>query len=183
MNRTLTAILLVVPSLGLAACNVTVTGGPEPGITKDEARALKGVDENGDDICAAEGWYDDGVCDDFCVEEDALDCPVSNQCPDPNDPTVHYVSEPGDGDFCEVVDFACPSNQIMFGSDECGCGCIDLPPPGPTCGGFSGETCDPGFFCNYPIDATCGNADQTGTCEAIPQMCPSTTARCAAATA
>lgn len=38
--------------------------------TKEQARALSGMSDEGDDICSLEGWYDDGVCDDFCPEAD-----------------------------------------------------------------------------------------------------------------
>ena len=165
MNRFLTTILFALPALSLAACSNSVSG---PGVTKDEARALGGVDANGNDICATEGWYGDGVCDDFCVQPDTKDCPVTNPCPDATDPTVHYV---GDAAVCETADWACAPGQIPFGSAECGCGCIDLPPPGTTCGGLGGATCPAGSFCNTPIEAMCGAADQTGTCEVIPEAC------------
>lgn len=39
------------------------------------------------------------------------------------------------------------------------------------CGGLLGTACDKGEFCNYPPDAQCGAADQTGVCEAIPDAC------------
>ncbi|HTN86818.1 MAG TPA: Kazal-type serine protease inhibitor domain-containing protein, partial [Sorangium sp.] len=45
------------------------------------------------------------------------------------------------------------------------------PAPGQICGGLAGFACDPGFFCNYSLDAICGAADQTGTCEVIPEAC------------
>jgi len=40
------------------------------------------------------------------------------------------------------------------------------------CGGFGGFTCDDGEFCNYDLNATCGFADATGSCEPIPEVCP-----------
>lgn len=40
-----------------------------------------------------------------------------------------------------------------------------------TCGGLLGGGCAEGEFCNYPIDAMCGAADQTGVCEVIPEAC------------
>jgi hypothetical protein len=42
---------------------------------------------------------------------------------------------------------------------------------GDTCGGLTGASCPTGEFCNFPIEAQCGAADQTGTCETIPQAC------------
>lgn len=42
---------------------------------------------------------------------------------------------------------------------------------GDTCGGIAGLGCPAGEYCNYPIDALCGAADQTGTCTTIPSAC------------
>ncbi len=167
MKRILTAILLVVPSFAIVACGSTVGGGGV-GYTKDAARSLGGIDANGNDICAAEGWYDDGVCDDFCPTGDEVDCSAPNQCPSADDPAVHYVGDPA---TCITAIWACDANQTPFESDECGCGCIDVT-PGTSCGGLLGASCDAGFFCNFPIDAICGAADQTGTCAPIPDACP-----------
>lgn len=41
-----------------------------------------------------------------------------------------------------------------------------------SCGGLLGVPCAAGEFCNYPIDAMCGAADQPGICTAIPELCP-----------
>ena len=43
--------------------------------------------------------------------------------------------------------------------------------PGDTCGGLLGTECGDGEFCNFAPDARCGAADQTGSCEAIPDGC------------
>lgn len=40
--------------------------------------------------------------------------------------------------------------------------------PGTACGGLKGIACDKGFYCNFPPEASCGNADQSGTCTVIP---------------
>jgi hypothetical protein len=39
------------------------------------------------------------------------------------------------------------------------------------CGGLTGLMCPRGQYCNYPEDAQCGAADQTGTCEPRPSAC------------
>ena len=47
-------------------------------------------------------------------------------------------------------------------------------PPGPagaTCGGLAGLRCQDGLFCDYPLSAHCGAADQSGTCQPKPEMC------------
>lgn len=168
MKRLLSAILIAVPSLTLLACGSSVTGGGL-GFTKDEARAKGGVDAEGNDICAAEGWYNDGTCDDFCVQVDSLDCPVSDECPNPADPAVHYIGDPA---ACIAALWACSEGQTPFNSPECGCGCIDSVPPGPACGGLAGVGCEAGSFCNFPVEAQCGAGDQQGSCEPIPEACP-----------
>lgn len=44
-------------------------------------------------------------------------------------------------------------------------------PDGEACGGIQGLACAEGEFCNFAPDALCGAADQTGTCQTIPQAC------------
>lgn len=167
------AFLYAVLPLTLLACNSTVSGGDggDDGMTKDEARAIGGVDPEGRDVCASEGWYGDGECDDFCVETDRLDCGIPDQCPDPGDVTVHYVSEPGDYTMCLGVAFMCADGHVPFDSPDCGCGCIEVSDP-VACGGIEGLACEPGLFCNFTADAMCGAADQLGTCEPLPDACP-----------
>jgi hypothetical protein len=146
------------------ACQI---GPIQDGYTKDQAADVGGLDPDGNDICALEGWYDDGVCDGFCPVFDANDCPVPGQCPDPADPNVHYRAFPGDIACSQEIDF-CDEGQVMFNNADCGCGCIDLPP---TCGGIAGVTCDPGYFCSYELQDMCGAADQLGVCKPQPEVC------------
>ncbi len=164
ISRTSLPVLLLGAASLLAACSSNPSSG---GFTKEEAQELGGVDADGNDICALEGWYADDECDTFCVEPDP-DCPVSN-CPDPTSPTVHYV---GDPDQCQVIDFQCAENQVVFSSADCGCGCIDVEPPGAECGGFAGLTCAEGQFCEYPVGSFCGGADELGHCKDLPEACP-----------
>jgi hypothetical protein len=42
---------------------------------------------------------------------------------------------------------------------------------GNQCGGLRGVECAANMFCNFALDAACGAADQTGTCEPIPAIC------------
>lgn len=42
----------------------------------------------------------------------------------------------------------------------------------PTCGGFAGRTCAAGSYCEFSVAASCGRADQTGTCQQKPDVCP-----------
>lgn len=40
-----------------------------------------------------------------------------------------------------------------------------------TCGGITGATCGEGEYCSFAPEAQCGAGDQTGFCEAVPEIC------------
>lgn len=40
-----------------------------------------------------------------------------------------------------------------------------------TCGGLAGVSCPEGQYCNFPAEAQCGAADQTGSCAVRPEGC------------
>lgn len=44
-------------------------------------------------------------------------------------------------------------------------------PAGKACGGLLGTSCAAGLFCDFPLDAMCGAADQSGICTAKPEAC------------
>jgi hypothetical protein len=103
--------------LFLIGCGPTTGGG--------------GAEGGGAEGGAGEGG---GTCD----TDNGCGHPIE-ECPDPNDPTVHYLSE--DPEQCGLTDCGgpetdcvpCSGDQEYF-QDECGCGCIDIPPPPePTC--------------------------------------------------
>jgi Kazal-type serine protease inhibitor-like protein len=48
-------------------------------------------------------------------------------------------------------------------------GCELSPEP---CGGLLGLECQAGEYCDFPVAAQCGAADQTGVCKTTPQVCP-----------
>ena len=50
----------------------------------------------------------------------------------------------------------------------------DAAGPGQTCGGFFGQWCDAGLFCQFK-PGTCGRFDLTGTCARMPRFCPQIT--------
>jgi hypothetical protein len=50
-------------------------------------------------------------------------------------------------------------------------GAAKLGAPGATCGGIAGFRCGAGLFCDFPLEAHCGAADQTGTCQPTPGAC------------
>jgi hypothetical protein len=44
-------------------------------------------------------------------------------------------------------------------------------PQGTVCGGLLGAQCADGEFCDFPVGAFCGAADQTGICRVLPEVC------------
>lgn len=48
----------------------------------------------------------------------------ADECPDRQDPKVHYYNEPGDFQVCLAGFWQCEQGQLLF-NNHCGCGCID----------------------------------------------------------
>jgi hypothetical protein len=42
---------------------------------------------------------------------------------------------------------------------------------GTECGGLQGVACGGNLYCDFPVEAVCGAADQTGSCRARPEIC------------
>lgn len=83
----------------------------------------------------------------------------------------------GDGicdEFCLLPDpdcsAGCAADSDCAAGELCQNGACVADNSG-TCGGIAGLTCASGQFCNYAPDANCGIADQTGTCEPLPEAC------------
>lgn len=119
-------------------------------------------------LCGGKGtgkcWCDDECADygDCCANVESV-CGIG--CPDPNDPDVGYFSQ--DPNKCATIKFFCAPGHVPF-SGECGCGCKKEEPK--TCGGFLGQTCGTGEWCDYE-GTSCGFADQTGVCKTKPDAC------------
>jgi Kazal-type serine protease inhibitor domain len=93
--------------------------------------------------------------------------------------------------ICEpILARPCAAPSPDGGTEVCGCDgvtyqsqCVALSagmstqhegacePKGADCGGIAGLQCAKGEFCSYAPDAQCGAADQTGTCQAVPDAC------------
>ena len=53
----------------------------------------------------------------------------------------------------------------------CSCGDERGDRTGAPCGGLAGAVCSATEYCNFPMQ-TCGAADQTGSCQPRPEICP-----------
>jgi hypothetical protein len=139
-------------------------------IGKADLHGTCGPWANKPDFCGGKSkgncWCDDQCAEygDCCADKEDY-CGGGEECPDPNDPSVHYASQ--DPQQCTVILFHCTEDQEYFGG-ECGCGCVDKEEK--NCGGFAGLTCDAGEYCDY-ANNTCGAADQMGTCKTTPDAC------------
>lgn len=98
---------------------VSACAPQETTMTKDEVRNLDKADF-AIDWCAEFGWYDDQICDDFCLQPDP-DCEIHGPC--------------GDGTIalCEMVQPECPEGLVIETVNGCFGECVDpvtcLPPP------------------------------------------------------
>lgn len=114
-------------------------------LTKDQARAMEGKGTNGADLCEVHGWYDDGVCDEFCVD--------------------------ADGD-CEAVEpEACESKDDCAESEICSLGTCEQVPSEVACGGELGDTCQSDEYCDFGEGSSCDYADAPGVCRPRPTAC------------
>jgi hypothetical protein len=66
------------------------------------------------------------------------------------------------GDNCPAPE-DCPTGTAGKGGSD--------PDPNRTCGGLTGAACADDQYCEYPKDAACGAADQTGLCKPKPEAC------------
>ncbi len=61
--------------------------------------------------------------------------------------------------------------QVEMTGDNTGSDSDEVRGGSRACGGLLGLECKKGFFCDYELEAMCGAADQTGTCERMPEAC------------
>jgi len=107
--------------------------------------------------------------DEFCKYADDAMCGAADQTgvctPRPEGCTLDDV--PVCGCDNQTYSNACEANRAGVSvADDGECELVIR-----TCGGLIGATCYEGEFCDFPEEMACGNADGTGTCEAIPNGC------------
>lgn len=140
------SLLLVATSL-VFAC----TSSTDESYTKEEARSLAGLTADGDDICALEGWYEDGVCDDFCTELDppCATCAAVPTC-DVGEVEHSDASEcPADASCREVAE----CGATIWCSDTTTCAAV------PTCDEGESEHSDSS---GCPADGSCREVTECG---------------------
>ena len=107
------------------------------------------------------GEFCDFAPDDLCGAADATGVcrPVPEAC--------DAIFAPVCGCDDTTYSNACEANMASVSVARAGA-CEN---PAGQCGGFIGEGCPAGQYCNFPADQLCGFADGTGTCATIPQGC------------
>jgi len=176
----------------LLALGCTAPDAPQLG--KEEARARVGKGDIAIDFCEWMGWYDDGVCDDFCLEADP-DCESDPYCYSDEDCTA--------GDVCNAAEVClspCTEGQICPAvcagfcvaaspPDECWGAWID-PASGACrapndgiypdeccedqlrmCGGFANLPCPDDEWCDLSDPPGGASADMSGVCRPRPEAC------------
>jgi Kazal-type serine protease inhibitor-like protein len=115
------------------------------------------------------------VCgaDQFCRFAPEADCGSGDQTgtcePIPGGCNSIYIDAVLCG--CDGATYATECEAELAGTSIRGPGECPRSSDGRICGGLTGAQCAPSEFCNFPIEAICGSADGTGTCEAVPEAC------------
>jgi|GEM_PF-6085670 len=89
-------------------------------LTKQQARALVRAGNQSGDVCQDLGWYQDGVCDEFCPMPD----PDCTQCSSDTDCGMNEACVSGlclwQGDLCSV-DADCAIGMVCSCGTDCAC--------------------------------------------------------------
>lgn len=129
MKRMLLSLCLLTATT-LSGCIIIADDNNEPDPTdpwttdiskKDAADLMKADPANTPDYCQTQGWYGDGVCDDFCYEEDS-DCGTVEGCSDSRDcPTDQFcgtaAGQCGGQGSCQIAPEVCTEEYAPV----CGC--------------------------------------------------------------
>jgi len=133
-------------------------------------------------LLGAKGCFDDD-------DEGGVQCQSNGECAGGSFCNLPLVAACGEGDqqgICEPIpgvctqDFtpvcgcdgqtyanACAANAASVSVASLG----ECSGDGDSCGGLLGASCAEGTFCDFALDAACGAADRTGSCEPVPSVC------------
>lgn len=162
-------------AVGLAASLTATACGPDeepvagdPVMTKDDARAAAGKGDQYD-WCELFDWYDDGICDDFCVRPDP-DCGAEPACVSDADCPDGYCEH-----YATCAAIGCPPpppSQCIVASCDDGSSAPDASSLAPTTCAPAPESCG-----DSEVLAVVGGCEQcvdARSCEPVepqPQMC------------
>jgi hypothetical protein len=106
-------------------------------------------------LCPAIAYETNGKCEapPGCEKYDGEDCKEGVACT--------FILHPTNG-VCEAAP-GCPNQDPVDCAGDAGAE--------PLCGSRGLPSCAEGQFCNFPPQASCGEADAPGTCQAPPEAC------------
>lgn len=116
------------------------------------------------DSCDA-GEYCRYEIEDMCgaADQQGVCTPIPQACPFIDTPEETVCG-------CDGVTYLDACDASTAGVSVAHLGACEAPAE-ETCGGFAGDTCAFGYYCNYDDDDACGAADGLGFCEPSPDAC------------
>lgn len=171
----MTGTCAALPDNGCILIDAPVCGCDDRTYGNPCAAALAGVSVASEGACESEGTVCGGFRGEQCAEDEFCDYPSGADCGRADAAGV-CQSKP---EACDAVyDPVCGCDGTTYGNAcEANLAGVSVETEGECeqqgeiCGGLTGAGCQEGWFCDYPLDAMCGAADQTGTCQRVPEGC------------
>jgi hypothetical protein len=137
--------------------------------------AAAGVNIDHEGECAADGQLCGGIAGFQCDQGEYCQFPGGHCGATDQAGTCQPIPEVCTEEFAPVCGcddrtydnacFAAAAGVSVQREGACGGGGLNSP-----CGGLQGLPCNEGLYCNIS-DGSCGAADQTGTCQPVPDVC------------